>query len=61
MFLPVPPLAEQHAIASYISEEVDKLDALRLSAERTITLLNERRAALIAAAVMGQIDVRSAS
>ena len=32
-----------------------KLDALRATAERTMALLNERRAALIAAAVTGRV------
>lgn len=38
-----------------------KLDALKAEAERTVILLKERRSALIAAAVTGQIDVRGAS
>lgn len=61
VYLPVPPLDEQHAIVAHIAEEAGKLDALRSAAERTITLLRERRAALIAAAVTGQIDVESAA
>lgn len=61
VYLPVPPLDEQRAIVAYIAEEASKLDALQSAAERTITLLKERRAALIAAAVTGQIDVESAA
>jgi type I restriction enzyme S subunit len=53
--VPLPPLAEQRAIVAYISAETAKLDALRQAAERTIGLLKERRAALIAAAVTGKI------
>ena len=34
-----------------------KLDAVRAATERTILLLEERRRALIAAAVTGQLDV----
>jgi type I restriction enzyme S subunit len=49
-----------HAIVSYITAETAKLDAMRAATERTIALLKERRAALIAAAVTGQIDVGSA-
>ena len=60
-FFPVPPIDEQRAIVTYIVEETKKLDALRLAAERTITLLKERRAALIAAAVTGQIVVEPAT
>jgi len=39
------------------SKKRAKLNALRAAAERTIALLKERRAALIAAAVTGKIDV----
>jgi type I restriction enzyme S subunit len=55
--MPVPPREEQRAIVSHIASETGKLDALRAAAERTIVLLKERRAALIAAAVTGQIDI----
>jgi restriction endonuclease S subunit len=55
--LPVPPVDEQRAIVAYISAETAKLDALRAATERTIGLLKERRAALIAAAVTGRIEV----
>lgn len=53
--LPLPPLPEQRAIVAHISAETAKLDALRAAAERTIGLLKERRAALIAAAVTGRL------
>ncbi|MEJ5344442.1 MAG: restriction endonuclease subunit S [Chloroflexus sp.] len=58
-YLPIalPPIAEQHAIVEHIARETAKLDALRAAIERSIALLNERRAALIAAAVMGEIEV----
>jgi type I restriction enzyme S subunit len=55
--LPLPPLEEQHAIVDHIARETARLDAVRTATERTITLLKERRAALIAAAVTGQLDV----
>lgn len=55
--VPVPPLEEQRAIVAHIKCETAKLDALREATEKTIGLLKERRAALIAAAVTGQIDV----
>ena len=57
MFFPVPPLAEQRAIVAHIATATAKLDGLRAAAERTIVLLKERRAALIAAAVTGKIAV----
>ena len=59
--IPVPNLAEQIEIAAKIETETTRLDALRAEAERAIALLKERRAALIAAAVTGQIDVRQNS
>ncbi len=55
--LPVPGREEQIAIVAHIIAETAKLDSLRAATERTITLLRERRAALIAAAVTGQINV----
>ena len=56
--VPVPPPEEQRAIVGHITAETAKLDALRASAERTMALLKERRAALIAAAVTGKIAVQ---
>jgi len=55
--VPVPALSEQQAIVEHIAHETAKLDAVRAATERTIALLKERRSALIAAAVTGQIDV----
>jgi type I restriction enzyme S subunit len=43
-----------------VNAAVAKLEALCGEAERTVNLLKERRGALIAAAVTGQIDVRGA-
>lgn len=57
----VPPLAEQKAIVERIVRETAKLDAVRAATERTITLLKERRSALIAAAVTGQLDMEAAA
>ncbi len=58
LFLAVPPLLEQVAIVDFIDREVTRLDTLTTEATRAIELLNERRTALISAAVTGQIDVR---
>jgi type I restriction enzyme S subunit len=57
--VPIPPIAEQTAIVDYVREQTAKLDALKTATERTITLLRERRTALIAAAVTGKIDIPS--
>ncbi|KAB2969763.1 MAG: hypothetical protein F9K18_00780 [Thermoanaerobaculia bacterium] len=54
----VPPDIEQEAIVNHIGRETAKLDAVRTATERTTALLKERRFALIAAAVTGQLDVR---
>ena len=54
----MPPRGEQSAIVEYLNAETTKLDTLTAEAESAIGLLQERRAALISAAVTGQIDVR---
>ena len=61
MLLPVPPIPEQARIAQFIEQEMTRLAQLQNEAEHAIALLKERRAALIAAAVTGQIDVRQNS
>lgn len=55
--LPVPPLDEQCEIADHLDRETAKIDALIAKAERFIELARERRAALITAAVTGQIEI----
>ncbi|MCP1237848.1 restriction endonuclease subunit S [Gluconobacter kondonii] len=57
---PVPPLCEQHEIAAHILVSTSTLDRLAKEAARATLLLQERRSALIAAAVTGKIDVRNA-
>jgi type I restriction enzyme S subunit len=56
--LPLPPLIEQVDLCEFLDGEVAKLDSLNSEASRAISLLKERRSALIAAAVTGQVDVR---
>lgn len=56
--LPVPPRNEQQKIVAFIKSEVSKIVSLGSATERTIGLLKERRSALIAAAVTGQIQVQ---
>lgn len=58
--LPVPPVDEQVSVIRLLDSETAKLDVLGAEAEHAIVLLKERRSALIAAAVTGQIDVREA-
>ena len=54
-----PPLTEQTLIAAFLDQELAKIDTLTTEAQRAIDLLQERRTALISAAVTGQIDVRN--
>jgi type I restriction enzyme S subunit len=56
--LAVPPIQEQSIIVSFLDRETAKIDALIAEQERLIALLQERRAALISAAVTGKIDVQ---
>ncbi|MFN3890134.1 MAG: restriction endonuclease subunit S [Beijerinckiaceae bacterium] len=58
---PVPPLDEQREIIRHIATQTSKIDRLRAATEHSITLLKERRGALIAAAVTGQIDITEAA
>lgn len=55
--LPIPPLAEQHEIVNHIKAETEKIDVLQKQVSSTIELLQERRTALISAAVTGQLEV----
>lgn len=57
--LPVPPTVEQKKILSYVKEVSGKYDCLIDKASSAIGLMQERRTALISAAVTGKIDVRN--
>ncbi|EME65043.1 hypothetical protein G352_10917 [Rhodococcus ruber BKS 20-38] len=54
----LPSLDEQRRVSAYLDEQIARIDTLIAEAERFIELSKERRAALITAAVTGQIDVR---
>jgi type I restriction enzyme S subunit len=58
--LPIPPVHEQLKIVAEVVRRLAQLDTLTTEAQRAIDLLQERRTALISAAVTGQIDVRGA-
>lgn len=58
--MPLPPISEQTAIATYLDRETAKLDQLVEKIETAIARLQEYRTALITAAVTGKIDVRQA-
>ena len=53
----LPPLADQQEIILELGGKLQKQDELGANANLAIELLKERRSALIAAAVTGQIDV----
>ncbi len=55
---PVPPPHEQDALADYVAKKLVRFNVLISKAEDQISLLQERRTALISAAVTGKIDVR---
>jgi len=59
MTLPVPPLAQQRAIADYLDRETARLDALVAAKERVLGLLAEKRRALITRAVTRGLDPRA--
>ena len=59
VWLPVPPIEEQLHIAERISIQLRKIDQLQQATERSLALSRERRSALIAAAVTGQISMEA--
>ncbi len=54
----LPPFTEQVSIVAFLEMETAPLDTLTTEAQRAITLLQERRSALISAAVTGKINVQ---
>ncbi|MDG2969395.1 restriction endonuclease subunit S [Pseudomonas extremaustralis] len=54
----LPSVDEQKEIVSYLEQEVAKIDLMVKKAYVAIGLMQERRTALISAAVTGKIDVR---
>lgn len=56
-WLPVPPKDEQQAITAHIQAQTKKIDDFAKATERTIALLQERRSALISAAVSGKLKI----
>lgn len=60
VMLPVPPIDEQREIVDYIDREQRQIDRMSSAVEKSLALLRERREAVIAAAVTGQLDVGAA-
>ena len=59
IIIPVPSAPEQECIARWLDKRIEQLDALVLAARKSISLIRERRSAIIKAAVTGQIDVKT--
>ncbi len=57
----LPPLEEQIVIVDHVRDSLGSFTRIEAEAIQGINLLKERRSALIAAAVTGQIDVREAA
>jgi type I restriction enzyme, S subunit len=55
----IAPLSEQVQIAHFLDKETVRIDVLVEQANIGVSLLQERRSALISAAVTGKIDVRN--
>jgi type I restriction enzyme S subunit len=58
--VPVPPLAEQRAIAAFLDRKTAEIDAVIARKERLIALLQEERQALISRAVTRGLDAGAA-
>lgn len=54
----MPPASERKTIVAHVEKECAAMDSLLHEAQHAISLLKERRSALISAAVTGKIDVR---
>lgn len=57
--VPVPPIEEQQSITTLVAKKMGVYRELTCKAESQIFLLQERRTALISAAVTGKVDVRN--
>jgi type I restriction enzyme S subunit len=55
----VPPVDELNKILAFVEDKAKRIDALFSRATAVVELLQERRTALISAAVTGKIDVRA--
>ena len=56
--VPIPSINEQKSICEYISTKINRFDIIEAKAKQAIQLMQERRTALISAAVTGKIAVR---
>ncbi|MDM5057405.1 restriction endonuclease subunit S [Aeromonas rivipollensis] len=59
--VPLPPIDEQRAIQRFLAGRLSRLENIRSELRESLRLLSERRAALITAAVTGQIPLEEMS
>jgi len=59
LWIPDPPIEEQHQISDFLDNETPKIDSLITKTENQIEKLQEYRNALISSVVTGKIDVRN--
>jgi type I restriction enzyme, S subunit len=59
--IPIPPLADQAAIVDELEHVEFRISSMRVALTASILLLEERRQALITAAVTGQLDIPEAA
>ncbi len=57
--IPVPPISEQRAIVAHLSTKKKETAGMEQALHKSISLLKERRGALISAAVTGQIELEA--
>jgi len=60
-WLMIPSIDGQHAIADYLDRETAHIDALIERIDRQVALLQERRQALITAAITGELEIPGAA
>ena len=56
--IPLPPMPQQRAIGDYVQAELAKLNELAQATQQSIALLRERRTALLADAMTGQLNLK---
>jgi type I restriction enzyme, S subunit len=61
LLVPLPPRSEQEAIAAYLDEELEGIEATVMSFRRQQALLSEYWMRLVADVVTGQLDVSAAA
>lgn len=58
--VPLPPIREQQSLASRLSKEIQKINRVKRATEMTLAILTERRSAIIASVLTGQVDAARA-